>query len=228
MSLRSSLTHRLAIATTVGTLAVATMAAPAIADDDWNGQGGQTSGNDGNWNQGGGNQAGSNQTGSNQAGSNQSGSNQAGSNQTGSNQSGGNQTGSNQSGGNQTGSNQAGSNWNQTGNDNGYDNGGNSGTGTGTGSNTNENANNSNSNSNSTQSLYKGRVTASTLALRARPDRGGQIIRYAHKGEIVSIFCKTGGETVDGNPLWYLLTDGTWAWGAARYIDNVGSAPRWC
>lgn len=76
--------------------------------------------------------------------------------------------------------------------------------------------------------LYKGVVTADTLALRSAPNRGSQVIRYAHKGEIVSIFCKTGGETVKGNPLWYLLTDGTWAWGAARYIDNIGPAPRWC
>ncbi|MCF0076361.1 SH3 domain-containing protein [Streptomyces lomondensis] len=76
--------------------------------------------------------------------------------------------------------------------------------------------------------LYKGVVTASTLALRSAPNRGSQIIRYAHRGDIVRIFCKTGGEKVKGNPLWYLLTDGTWAWGAARYIDNIGPAPRWC
>ncbi|OXS32701.1 SH3 domain-containing protein [Streptomyces sp. XY006] len=76
--------------------------------------------------------------------------------------------------------------------------------------------------------LYKGVVTADTLALRSAPNRGSQIIRFAHRGDIVKIFCKTGGETVQGNPLWYLLTDGTWAWGAARYIDNIGPAPRWC
>ncbi|PWI15588.1 SH3 domain-containing protein [Streptomyces sp. Act143] len=76
--------------------------------------------------------------------------------------------------------------------------------------------------------LYKGVVTASTLNLRSAPNRGSQIIRTAHKGEIVSIFCKTPGQTVGSNPLWYLLTDGTWAWGAARYIDNIGPAPRWC
>ncbi|MEU6685848.1 SH3 domain-containing protein [Streptomyces sp. NPDC046832] len=78
------------------------------------------------------------------------------------------------------------------------------------------------------QGLYRGVVTASTLALRSAPNRGSQIIRYAHQGDVVSIFCKTGGEIVQGNPLWYLLTDGTWAWGAARYIDNIGPAPRWC
>ncbi|MFF6953574.1 SH3 domain-containing protein [Streptomyces iakyrus] len=78
------------------------------------------------------------------------------------------------------------------------------------------------------QRLYEGVVTADTLALRSAPNRGSQIIRFAHRGDVVKIFCKTGGETVQGNPLWYLLTDGTWAWGAARYIDNIGPAPRWC
>ncbi len=78
------------------------------------------------------------------------------------------------------------------------------------------------------QRFYKGIVTANTLALRSAPNRGSQIIRYAHRGDIVKIFCKTGGETVQGNPLWYLLPDGTWAWGSARYIDNIGPAPRWC
>ncbi|MFV0133657.1 SH3 domain-containing protein [Streptomyces sp. HMX87] len=78
------------------------------------------------------------------------------------------------------------------------------------------------------QGQYKGVVTARTLALRSAPNRGSQVIRYAHRGEVVHIYCKTPGQKVKGNPLWYLLTDGTWAWGAARYIDNIGPAPRWC
>ncbi|MFE8960975.1 SH3 domain-containing protein [Streptomyces iakyrus] len=85
-----------------------------------------------------------------------------------------------------------------------------------------------NGNGHHDQRLYEGVVTADTLALRSAPNRGSRIIRFAHRGDVVKIFCKTGGETVRGNPLWYLLTDGTWAWGAARYIDNVGPAPRWC
>ncbi|MEU2539014.1 SH3 domain-containing protein [Streptomyces iakyrus] len=85
-----------------------------------------------------------------------------------------------------------------------------------------------NGNGHHDQRLYEGVVTADTLALRSAPNRGSRIIRFAHRGDAVKIFCKTGGETVRSNPLWYLLTDGTWAWGAARYIDNVGPAPRWC
>ncbi|ARX86413.1 hypothetical protein SMD44_05884 [Streptomyces alboflavus] len=42
------------------------------------------------------------------------------------------------------------------------------------------------------------------------------------------IFCKARGEYVHHNDRWYLLTDGTWAWGAAHYIANIGPAPRWC
>ncbi|WP_055574638.1 SH3 domain-containing protein, partial [Streptomyces prasinopilosus] len=76
---------------------------------------------------------------------------------------------------------------------------------------------------------YRGVITAPSLALRTAPDRGARVIRYARKGNVVSIHCKVGGDTVQGNPLWYLVTDGkTWAWGAARHIDNVGPAPRWC
>ncbi|AYN39443.1 SH3 domain-containing protein [Streptomyces dangxiongensis] len=76
---------------------------------------------------------------------------------------------------------------------------------------------------------YQGVVTArGGLWLRDRPDRGSRRVRLVPEGETVSVFCKTGGEPVRGNPLWYLLTDGTWAWGPAAYIRNVGPAPRWC
>ncbi|MFJ5278165.1 SH3 domain-containing protein [Streptomyces parvulus] len=78
------------------------------------------------------------------------------------------------------------------------------------------------------QGRYRGVVTTDRLPLRTSPSRGSEVIRYARRGEAVRIHCKTPGDTVRGNPLWYLLTDGTWAWGAARYIDNIGPAPRWC
>ncbi|MGW1022963.1 SH3 domain-containing protein [Streptomyces sp. NPDC002577] len=76
---------------------------------------------------------------------------------------------------------------------------------------------------------YTGRVIARTgLILRDSPTRGGIVLRVEPYGALVSVFCKTAGESVDGNDRWYLLTDGTWAWGAARYIENVWKAPRWC
>jgi hypothetical protein len=74
----------------------------------------------------------------------------------------------------------------------------------------------------------KGQVTArSGLILRSAPNRGGAVIRVAPYREIVNIFCRTTGQSVDGNRYWYLLTDGTWAWGSARYI-NTWKTPRWC
>ncbi|MDH6587240.1 hypothetical protein M2161_006346 [Streptomyces sp. SAI-133] len=85
-----------------------------------------------------------------------------------------------------------------------------------------------NQNQNQNQRLARGVVTASSLALRSAPNRGGQIIRWAERGEVVSIFCRTNGQSVQGNRQWYLLTDGTWAWGSARYIRTIGTAPRWC
>ncbi|MFB7655353.1 MULTISPECIES: SH3 domain-containing protein [unclassified Streptomyces] len=78
------------------------------------------------------------------------------------------------------------------------------------------------------QGRYRGVVTTDRLPLRTSPSRGSEVIRYARRGETVRIHCKAPGNRERGNPLWYLLTDGTWAWGAARHIDNIGPAPRWC
>ncbi|MEW2544877.1 SH3 domain-containing protein [Streptomyces sp. NPDC047002] len=79
------------------------------------------------------------------------------------------------------------------------------------------------------QGRYKGRVVArGGLYLRDKPTRGSRVVGLAKYGTVVHIFCKTRGDSVDGNNRWYLLTDGTWAWGSARYIDNIGAVPRWC
>ncbi|WP_055566160.1 SH3 domain-containing protein [Streptomyces atriruber] len=77
--------------------------------------------------------------------------------------------------------------------------------------------------------VYKGRVTAKTgLLLRTAPTRGSKVIRTEPYGKVVTIFCKTTGDRVANNNRWYLLTDGTWAWGSAHYIANIGQVPRWC
>ncbi|MFF0259173.1 SH3 domain-containing protein [Streptomyces microflavus] len=76
---------------------------------------------------------------------------------------------------------------------------------------------------------YKGRVIASPyLLLRDKPTRSSKVVGSVKYGTVVKIFCKTTGDNVDGNNRWYLLTDGTWAWGSARYIENIGAAPRFC
>jgi hypothetical protein len=74
-----------------------------------------------------------------------------------------------------------------------------------------------------------GEVTArGGLALHARPDRASRVLRVAREGETVRIRCRATGENVSGNRLWYLLADGSWTWGATRFIDTAGPAPRWC
>lgn len=76
---------------------------------------------------------------------------------------------------------------------------------------------------------YQGRVVASPyLLLRDKPTRSSKVVGSVKYGTVVNIFCKTTGDNVDGNNRWYLLTDGTWAWGSARYIENIGAAPRFC
>lgn len=74
----------------------------------------------------------------------------------------------------------------------------------------------------------RGVVTVRELTLRSTPSRGGQAIRVVHRGQVVPIYCQTRGQSVDGNTIWYLIPDGTWAWGPARFIDVIGHAPRWC
>ncbi|WP_069815503.1 SH3 domain-containing protein [Streptomyces sp. TP-A0874] len=79
--------------------------------------------------------------------------------------------------------------------------------------------------------LYKGRVIARIgLNVRNKPTRHhSRVIGSLHKGQIVLIECKVRSrDVVDGNPLWYKLADGKWAWASARYIENIGPAPRWC
>ncbi|MFG3722715.1 SH3 domain-containing protein [Streptomyces massasporeus] len=198
-----SLRTRLSMATVAGLIAAAATITPAAAAyDDWDPSGGNgTSRQDPNGGNGGNGNGGNGNGNGNQDQNGWSGWN-SGSGGNGGN--GGNGGGNGGNGGNGGGGNGG--------------NGGNQGTDSWNGGN----------NSHSNSGLYRGVVTANTLALRSAPNRGSQIIRYAHRGDEVNIFCKTGGETVQGNPLWYLLTDGTWAWGAARYIDNIGPAPRWC
>ncbi|MEW1610866.1 MULTISPECIES: SH3 domain-containing protein [unclassified Streptomyces] len=76
---------------------------------------------------------------------------------------------------------------------------------------------------------YRGRVVAKpNLLLRDRPYRSSRVVGSVKYGTVVNIFCKTKGDNIDGNNRWYLLTDGTWAWGSARYIENIGTAPHWC
>ncbi|MBB5933237.1 SH3 domain-containing protein [Streptomyces zagrosensis] len=76
---------------------------------------------------------------------------------------------------------------------------------------------------------YNGRVIARKgLLIRSGPSQRHRVVGALPYGTIVHIVCKANGQNIDGNPRWYLLSSGKWAWGAARYIANIGRAPHWC
>ncbi|MFI7300585.1 SH3 domain-containing protein [Streptomyces sp. NPDC050121] len=213
MSLRSACT-RLAIVTAAGALAATATITPALAgggDDDWGDNSSSTSGKDFN---GSGDDP---QDWQNQGGGGGQDDGDGDSHQGGGHQNGGDED-NNEGGGHQDG----GQNNNQNNGGNGHWQSGGGGDGGDW-----QSGNHDNDNDNDFR-RFRGRVTADELLLRSKPTRASEVIRVAHRGEIVSIFCKTSGQEVQGDRLWYLLTDGTWAWGAARHIKTIGTPPRWC
>ncbi|WP_046503259.1 SH3 domain-containing protein [Streptomyces odonnellii] len=76
---------------------------------------------------------------------------------------------------------------------------------------------------------YRGKIVARTgLLLRDKPTRSSRVVGELEYGDIVRIFCRVEGGYVDGNNRWYLLADGSWAWGSAKYIRSLGETPHWC
>lgn len=72
---------------------------------------------------------------------------------------------------------------------------------------------------------YQGRVTA-TLNVRSAPTTAAADVGTLRTGATISIQCKVFGPSVGGNTLWYKLSTGRWV--TARYVANIGSAPRFC
>ncbi|MBA0051658.1 SH3 domain-containing protein [Streptomyces sp. AJS327] len=76
---------------------------------------------------------------------------------------------------------------------------------------------------------YKGKVISKLpLMIRNKPNQHGKIIGKLRPGQIVAIICKVKGQVIDGNPRWYKLPAGGYAFASARYIKNIGPAPHWC
>lgn len=74
-----------------------------------------------------------------------------------------------------------------------------------------------------------GKVIAKTsLAERTGPSTElGKAGKGYGEGTIISIDCKLNGSTVDGNPRWYKIK-GEKSWVSARYVENIGEAPKSC
>ncbi len=72
---------------------------------------------------------------------------------------------------------------------------------------------------------YKGRTLAS-LNIRRGPTTASIRVGGLHKHQLITLLCKQTGQNIDGNPLWYKL--GFRQWVTARYVANVGPAPKYC
>jgi uncharacterized protein YraI len=79
---------------------------------------------------------------------------------------------------------------------------------------------------NASTTTYVGKVTTSALNVRSAPTSASPKVGTLSRGTTVKIQCKVFGPRVDGNDLWYKLSTGRWV--TARYVSNVGSAPRFC
>ncbi len=77
-------------------------------------------------------------------------------------------------------------------------------------------------------SSYQGRVTTSVLTVRHLPTTASASEGTVKKGQTIEIVCKVRGTTVAGNNIWYALPPTLNEWVSARYVDNLGPAPRWC
>ncbi len=75
---------------------------------------------------------------------------------------------------------------------------------------------------------YKGKVIAiGGLTIRSAPSTHTSNKGIVANGTTVTIDCKVHGTSVGGNRRWYRLTNGK-GWVSARYVTNIGSAPRYC
>ncbi|WP_053202412.1 SH3 domain-containing protein [Jiangella muralis] len=72
---------------------------------------------------------------------------------------------------------------------------------------------------------YKGRITEGVNARSAPTSASTKVGSYA-KGATITIQCKVYGPAVSGNSLWYKVANGRWV--SARYVANIGAAPRFC
>lgn len=75
----------------------------------------------------------------------------------------------------------------------------------------------------------EGRVVArSGLVVRTGPSTDYRAAGSKEYGTVVGIACRMNGQRVEGNPVWYKLSDASYAWSSVRDIVNDGADPRWC
>jgi hypothetical protein len=79
------------------------------------------------------------------------------------------------------------------------------------------------------QSTYEGKVTANGgLLVRHLPTAASATEGRLNNGQQIEIICKVRGSSVNGNDSWYSPPTTLNEWDSARYVQNIGSATRWC
>ncbi|BDM72256.1 hypothetical protein HEK616_57430 [Streptomyces nigrescens] len=74
-----------------------------------------------------------------------------------------------------------------------------------------------------------GRVVAKEgLVVRTGPSNRYRSVGSKRYGAVVGIVCQVNGQRVKGNPVWYKLSDASYAWSSERGIVSEGADPRWC
>ena len=67
-----------------------------------------------------------------------------------------------------------------------------------------------------------GEVTASFLHVRAQPSLTAQVVGGHRRGRVISVECKTTGDAVDGNSIWFRTLQGFMS---SRFITLVSGGP---
>ncbi|MEW1752414.1 hypothetical protein ACIQU1_14095 [Streptomyces angustmyceticus] len=76
---------------------------------------------------------------------------------------------------------------------------------------------------------YEGRVVAEDgLVLRIGPSTHYRVVGSKEYGSVVGIVCRVKAERIEGNPVWYKLSDASYVWSSRRDIVRDGEEPRWC
>ncbi|GAB7031036.1 hypothetical protein AB0G35_34980 [Streptomyces sp. NPDC021749] len=74
-----------------------------------------------------------------------------------------------------------------------------------------------------------GRVVAKDgLVVRTGPSNDYRAVGAKRYGSTVGIVCRVNGQRVKGNPVWYKLSDASYAWSSERGIVSEGVEARWC
>ncbi|NGN68776.1 SH3 domain-containing protein [Streptomyces sp. A7024] len=71
----------------------------------------------------------------------------------------------------------------------------------------------------------KGKVVARSLHVRSGVDTKAKIVGRVRGGQILQLECKTPGQNVRGNRLWYKIANVDSQWVSARYVKNLNRVP---